>query len=109
MPTYLQKSDIYISTSKSDGTSLSLLEAMAVGMPLVVTDIPANMEWVKQDFNGSFIEPNNSESIVNAIDKMLLSPKLTREMGLRNYLISQKKADWNTNFDKLLKIYQRIV
>jgi len=102
---YLHKSDIYISTSKSDGTSLSLLEAMAVGMPLVVTDIPANKEWVKQDFNGSFIKPDDSKSIVEVIDKMLSSPDLTKKMGMRNYLIAQKKANWDLNFNELLKLY----
>src|SRR5262249_52641323 len=38
---YLNAGDIYVSTSYSDGTSLCLLEAMAVGLPAVVTDVPA--------------------------------------------------------------------
>ena len=52
MPAYLNAADIYVSTSLSDGTSLSLLEAMACSLPVVVTDIPANKEWITDGHNG---------------------------------------------------------
>jgi glycosyltransferase involved in cell wall biosynthesis len=43
---YLRNSDIYVSTSLSDGTSASLLEAMITGLACVVSDIPGNREWI---------------------------------------------------------------
>jgi glycosyltransferase involved in cell wall biosynthesis len=52
IPYYLTGSDIYVSPSLSDGTSISLLEAMACGLPVVVTDVDANFEWVKDGHNG---------------------------------------------------------
>ena len=41
LPKYLNASDLYVSSSLSDGSSLSLLEAMACALPVVVTDVPA--------------------------------------------------------------------
>ena len=46
LPSFLNAADIYVSPSLSDGTSLSLLEAMACGTGLVVSDVPAIKEWV---------------------------------------------------------------
>jgi len=48
----LEKADIFISVAKSDGSSLSLLEAMCIGTPALVTDNPANREWVEDNLTG---------------------------------------------------------
>ena len=55
----LEKADIYISVSKSDGSSLSLLEAMAVGAPSIVTDNPANREWIEDNLSGYLFSGNS--------------------------------------------------
>ncbi len=52
MPNLLSQADIYVSTSLHDGTSVSLLEAMGSGAFPVVTDIPANREWITNGENG---------------------------------------------------------
>ena len=46
LPRYYQMADLYVSASHSDGSSISLLEAMACGRPVLVSDIPGNREWV---------------------------------------------------------------
>jgi glycosyltransferase involved in cell wall biosynthesis len=46
LPRYYQRADLYVSASHSDGSSISLLEAMACGKPVLVSDIPGNREWV---------------------------------------------------------------
>lgn len=52
IPHHLYSSDIYISTSLSDGTSASLLEAMSCGAFPIVSDIPANREWIEDGKTG---------------------------------------------------------
>ena len=68
LPVYLNASDVYISTSLSDGTSLSLLEAMACGLGLVVSDVPAIKEWVGPG-NGIMIPRKDSDAVASALDK----------------------------------------
>ena len=52
MPDFFRMADLYVSCASSDGTSVSLLEAMASGLPVVVTDVPGNSEWVVPGENG---------------------------------------------------------
>ena len=49
---FYRAADLYISCSHSDGTSVSLLEAMASELPVIVTDLAANREWVQHGVNG---------------------------------------------------------
>jgi glycosyltransferase involved in cell wall biosynthesis len=58
-----QDSDIYVSTSLSDSTSVSLLEAMAFGLIPVVTDIPGNREWIQEGGNG-FLFPKSDQGVL---------------------------------------------
>jgi glycosyltransferase involved in cell wall biosynthesis len=51
----LAQADIYVSTSLYDGTSVSLLEAMGSGAFPIVTDIPANREWITTGQNGFLV------------------------------------------------------
>ncbi|TXI86824.1 MAG: glycosyltransferase [Crocinitomicaceae bacterium] len=49
---WYQKAKIYVSIPRSDGTSISLLEAMAHGCVPIVSNLPANNEWITDGFNG---------------------------------------------------------
>lgn len=49
---WYQKAKIYVSIPRSDGTSISLLEAMAHGCLPIVSNLPANNEWITDGFNG---------------------------------------------------------
>jgi glycosyltransferase involved in cell wall biosynthesis len=63
MPNLLSQSDIYVSTSPYDGTSVSLLEALASGAFPVVVDIPSNREWIV-DGNNGFLVPKEDENLL---------------------------------------------
>jgi glycosyltransferase involved in cell wall biosynthesis len=71
MPAYLNAADIYVSTSFTDGASVSLLEAMACGLPVVVSDIFANRDWIKSGENGLLINIGDYDAVRNAINKHL--------------------------------------
>ncbi len=71
MPKILNCADIYVSVSLSDGTPVSLLEAFACGLPVVVTDLPAVLEWVEDDFNGLCVKPKDSISIAKTVIALL--------------------------------------
>ena len=53
--------------SYSDGTSLSLLEAMACGLPIIATSITANREWIVHGLNGFLVEPNDIDGMIKAV------------------------------------------
>ena len=101
MPNYLTMSDIYVSTSLSDGTSASLLEAMACKLSLVVTNIPANREWLENGKSGVLVPCKNPKSLAESVVKLLKDEDLRRSLGIRAYELVLEKADWEKN-SKLL-------
>lgn len=109
MPKYLAASDVYISTSLYDGTSASLLEAMACGLPCVVTDVLSNMEWIKNGENGYITPRKNSEILASKIISLLQDEDNMKQFGKRNGAIAKKRADWDKNFLELEKIYKRLI
>ena len=69
---YLQASDVYISCSKSEGLPNGVLEAMAVGLPVVLSDIPQHLEVYNADSNvGKTFKLGDKEDCVKAIQELL--------------------------------------
>lgn len=63
----LESSDVYLSASETDGSSISLLEAMSQGLCVVVSDIPGNSQWVNSQTGWNF-ELGNIQQISNFFD-----------------------------------------
>lgn len=109
IPDYFNAADLYMSCTKSDGTSISLLEAMASLLPVLLTDAPGNREWVIPGKNGWLVHSEDAEGFANAI---LEASRLNREerveIGRLNRTVIEKRADWNTNIHQLIALYDRI-
>ncbi|MBI4317901.1 MAG: glycosyltransferase family 4 protein [Chloroflexi bacterium] len=109
MAEYLNAADLYVTTALSDGTSASMLEAMACELPVVVSDAPAYFEWVEEGINGLIVSRGNSKELATAISDLLSKPELRRKMAELNLRIARERADWDQNFDKLEMIYRQLV
>jgi glycosyltransferase involved in cell wall biosynthesis len=109
MPKWFRAADTYVSCTQSDGTSISLLEAMATGLPVVVSDIPSNREWVVEEQNGWLASPRSAEQFADRLLRAArLSPEQRRLFSERNRRIVDDRADWDRNFPKLLEMYERL-
>ncbi|MFC2025902.1 glycosyltransferase family 4 protein [Chloroflexota bacterium] len=109
LPDFYRTADLYLSASHSDGTSISLLEAMGCGRPVLVSDIPGNKEWVTPGKNGWLFPDGNVEALSQAIVQVLSERPKLPEMGLSARLITEKRANWKTNFPLLLDAYNMAV
>lgn len=67
---FLQNGWCYVSASRSDGTSVSLLESLAAGKICVVSDFPSNLEWVTNGVNGFLFENGNPRSLASVLDNI---------------------------------------
>jgi glycosyltransferase involved in cell wall biosynthesis len=92
-----QKADIYVSTSLSDSTSVSLLEAMASGLVLLVTDIPGNREWIEDGKNGFLFPSGNYHALAEKIIWILNDFKEIEKLRAENQKIIHEKALWEKN------------
>jgi len=109
MPKYLAASDIYVSTSFSDSTSISLLEAMACGLPVVVTNIDGNKDWITDGYNGFLVPKKDYRQVYEKLNLLLNNNDLREKFGRRNLEIARDRADWNKNFGKLEEIYDKLL
>jgi len=109
MAELFSEADIYVSTSLSDGTSVSLLEAMGSGAFPIVTDIPANREWVVDGKNGFLVPVDQAEILAKRILNAIHNRDLLEKSRAENLVIAERKAFWPTNIKKLEGIYSSLL
>ena len=78
VPGILKMMDVYLSPSRSEGMSLTLLEAMGIGLPVVATDIPGNRYLIK---NGLLARSENPLDIAEKISMLIKNPKLRNNLS----------------------------
>ncbi len=110
LPEYFRAADLFMSCSYSDGSSVSMLEAMATALPVLVTDAPGNREWVAAGKNGWLGLPGNAESFAAGLLRAANASAAERQaIGATNRQVAESRADWHRNFPKLLEAYSRLL
>jgi glycosyltransferase involved in cell wall biosynthesis len=109
LPDLLRAADVYVSASSSDGTSTSLLEAMACGLFPVVSDIKANRPWVQHGRNGLLFSVGDAESLAGAIRDAEARRATFRDVALTNRRILERDGDQAANNAKLMTLLERAV
>lgn len=109
LPIYYRSADLYVSASHIDGTSISLLEAMACACPVLVSDIPGNKEWVTHGKEGWYFPDGDVYSLARAILNAVKERNRLPEMGRSARNLAEKRADWSKNFPHLLNAYSQIM
>lgn len=79
----LANSDIFVLSSYHEGLPNSLMEAMAMGLACVATDVGGVRQLIESQYDGIIIQPKSSEGIVNAVDWLIEHPRLMCEYGER--------------------------
>ncbi|MFH1446209.1 MAG: glycosyltransferase [Chloroflexota bacterium] len=105
LPGYYCGADLYISPSHIDGSSVSLMEALACGRPALVSDIPSNREWIKPGKTGWLFKDGNIQSLADAMLSAYHS-KMRTKMQLAARQVAINKANWSKNFQILRKAYE---
>jgi L-malate glycosyltransferase len=100
--------DLFVSPSHTDGSSISLLEALACGRPALVSDIPSNREWVSPGETGDWFVDGDVVSLENKLLSLASDPNL-RIYGEHARAVAEARADWDVNFQKLLFAYELAV
>lgn len=106
---YLASSEIYVSTSLSDSTSVSLQEAMACELAPVVTDLPANREWIKDGENGFIVPIYNSQALADKIIYLIENKKVREIFGKEGRKIIKARAEYEMEMTKMEGIYQEML
>ena len=81
MPALYAEHDIFVFPSLAEGMPLTLLEAMATGMPIVTTDAPGMADLIEDEFNGMLVQPAHAGDLADAIERLCLAADLRRQFG----------------------------
>jgi L-malate glycosyltransferase len=96
--------DIYVSASASDGSSISLLEAMALGVPPIVSDRGGSREWVTHRDDGWLVPFGDADRLASAmIAAAMLKPQQRRRMVRANLRRVEQAANWSRNLRRFGK------
>lgn len=104
IPDLLSAMDVFVLCSKSEGLSVTLLEAMAAGKAVVATSVGGNSELIEHGINGMLVPPNDENSLSEAILACLKDKSKALAMGT---VASQKVAE-NFTLDIMIRKYEKV-
>ncbi len=108
VPRALEEFDIFCATSNQESFGVSLVEAMAMGLPVVATDVPGFREVVDHEKTGIIVENKNPEKIAYALEKLIFNRELRKELGENGRNRVEELYNWENNVTKMLEIYERL-
>lgn len=105
----LSISDIFIQYSTTEGLSRSIIEAIASGLPCVVSDVGGNSEIVKDGYNGTLVNPTDSKTLHNAIEQLLTDADLRKTFSENSKRYARERFGSEANNDKYLHLYKQLL
>lgn len=99
---YLSCADVYVSTSLSDSLGVSNLEAMACGVPAILTDIPINKELIEKGLNIDLFPLKDSKTLAEKIIESMMN------YSAQNYEMIVKHYDWDRNMSEVEELYLKL-
>jgi glycosyltransferase involved in cell wall biosynthesis len=105
----LRDSAVYVSTSKSDAASISLLEAMATGLVPVVSDIEANRHWICDGENGLLFPVGSARALAQKLRRTIIDEDLRVRAHTANPRIVRERASWADSMRRLDDVYEKVI
>jgi len=110
LPQYLASADIYVSTSLSDaGLAASTAEAMACGLPVVITDSGENRKWVKDGESGFIVPIKNAKVLAERVVYLLKNGGIRAEFGEISRKIIEERNNYYKEMNKMENIYRELI
>ncbi len=100
LPRYLTAADVYVSTALSDaGIAASTAEAMACGLPVIITDFGDNRKWVEDGVNGFLIPLRAPEVLAARIIHLLKHEDDRKKFGQANRQVIEERNNWEKEME----------
>ncbi len=109
LPRYYKTADVFCAPAiGQESFGIILLEAMAVGTPIVASDIPGYASVLTHGREGLLVPPKNDVELANALRTVLSNRQLRFEMGARGILTSHE-YDWKKIAQRIYEFYQKTI
>lgn len=104
------KASLFLLTSYSEGISNALMEAMALGLPVIATDVPSGgtQELIRHGENGLIIPAGDAGALEEAMDRLLSDREFAERLGTQAHKIQERLSpdrvnrQWQEYFEKII-------
>jgi glycosyltransferase involved in cell wall biosynthesis len=109
VPEILRNADLYVALPEIDGASASLFEAMSASLYPIVSDIPANRQWIRDGVNGALVNYGDALAVAAAIERAAADPALRQNAVERNLAFARSQLDIGVNTQKFVAFFDDVV
>ena len=102
---FYKESDVFVLTSEREGMPLVLLEAMAMGLPIVSTDVTGSRDVVVDGENGYLVPLDDTAALKKTLQKISSDIKTYKQLSQNSFDMS-KKYSWSLVSDRFKKLYE---
>jgi glycosyltransferase involved in cell wall biosynthesis len=109
VPDLLAAADVFVLPSVSEGAGGALIEAMAMGLPIVASDLPAIREAVKDRTSALLVPPGDPAALRRAIETLLDDEGIRRRMGSEGRRIFLDRFTIQATTERLVDLYREVL
>ena len=106
---YLHHADLFCLPSRAEGQPIAIIEAMAVGLPVVSTNVGSIHEMINEGDSGILIEPGDRSTLAGAIERIALDPDVCNRMGRQAHRLARERHDISHMFGCLATAYRDVM
>lgn len=106
---YLQIADLFVLPSVAEGLSLSLLEAMATGLPVITTKLAGAIDLITHGENGWLVPPDDVPALQDAVLTLLGNPEIRAGIGTKGRIHVSRNYSLATMVESLINLYKQLL
>lgn len=108
VPDLLAAADLFVFLSLWEGLGGAVIEAMALGLPVVASDIPALREVLEVDRNATLVPPGSPRDLAGAITPLLDDQGRAKAFGARSRQIFEARFTLDRCTERMAALYERV-
>lgn len=101
--------DVLVNLSEYESFGVSVVEAMACQIPVIVSDAEGLKEVVNNQNNGTIVSSNNIHQIANALEKLMLNEELRSSIGINAFERVRNNYNWLSNLQQMIAVYNSVL
>ena len=109
VPDVLAAADVFVFPSFSEGLGGAIIEAMALGLPIVASDLPAVREVVEEGGNALLVPPGSPGRLADAMRELIDDPARMEAFGARGREIFEERFTIERSVEQMVGLYERVV
>ena len=106
VPEFISRMDVFVALSRNESFGVAVLEAMACGVPVVVSDADGFREVVKDGVTGYIVPREDAKAAADRILTLLNDASMARTMGQEGRKHVVENYNWEASVDTMMRVYE---